>query len=157
MERQYYLAYGSNLNLAQMYARCPDADLYGVGVIKNYELVFRRSQTGAYLTIEPRVGSEVSVGIFLVSKRDIRSLDAYEGFPNLYYKKAFTVPAKPDGEDGLQKIKGFAYIMDETRPLGEPQKRYLLTCRQGYLDFGFELADIDDAVSRTTGRMNDAD
>ena len=49
--KRYYLAYGSNLNIAQMQFRCPDATVVGTAVIPDYELLFKGSLTGAYLTI----------------------------------------------------------------------------------------------------------
>ena len=52
--KRYYLAYGSNLNLQQMALRCPMAKPVGTAVIRDYELLFKGSKTGAYLTIEPK-------------------------------------------------------------------------------------------------------
>ena len=52
--KKYYLAYGSNLNLRQMALRCHTAKPVGTAVIKDYELLFKGSKTGAYLTIEPK-------------------------------------------------------------------------------------------------------
>lgn len=37
--KKYYLAYGSNLNIAQMQFRCPDATVVGTAVIPDYELL----------------------------------------------------------------------------------------------------------------------
>ena len=54
MQKRYYIAYGSNLNIRQMRMRCPHARVIGTAVIKDYELLFKGSLTGAYLTIEPR-------------------------------------------------------------------------------------------------------
>ena len=58
---KYYLAYGSNLSVAQMAQRCPDAVYVGTAEIENYQLLFKGSQSGSYLTIEPKVGSKVPV------------------------------------------------------------------------------------------------
>ena len=52
-----YIAYGSNLNVGQMSRRCPGAIPVGTARIENYELLFRGSKTGSYLTIEPKEGS----------------------------------------------------------------------------------------------------
>ena len=41
MKKNYYVAYGSNLNLRQMRYRCPTAKLCGTGQLKNYELQFK--------------------------------------------------------------------------------------------------------------------
>lgn len=156
-DRRFYLAYGSNLNLEQMSRRCPDATLYGIGVIKGYELVFRSSMSGAYLTIEKNPDSEVNVGIFQVSRRDIKALDRYEGFPSLYYKKNFDIPMIVDGEPERTRIKGFAYIMDEDRPLGKPSSRYVETCRLGYQDMGFDLNNLEDAIYNTQRRIENGE
>ena len=45
--KKYYLAYGSNLNVRQMALRCPTAKPVGTAVIKDYELLFKGSKTGA--------------------------------------------------------------------------------------------------------------
>ena len=41
-----YVAYGSNLNIAQMALRCPTAHIYGTGLLNNWELIYRGSMTG---------------------------------------------------------------------------------------------------------------
>ena len=64
--KKYYLAYGSNLNVRQMALRCPTAKPVGSAVIKDYELLFKGSKTGAYLTIEPKSGAEVPVAVWSV-------------------------------------------------------------------------------------------
>ena len=68
--KRYYLAYGSNLNLEQMSYRCPDAKCIGTARLLGYELLFKGSKTGAYLTIEKakRYNSFVPVGVFEFSK-----------------------------------------------------------------------------------------
>ena len=52
--KRYYLAYGSNLYTPQMRYRCPSARLMGTAVIENYKLMFKKSKTGSYLTVEPK-------------------------------------------------------------------------------------------------------
>ena len=37
MEKRYYLAYGSNLNVRQMMMRCPSARIIGTAKIKDYK------------------------------------------------------------------------------------------------------------------------
>ena len=135
--KKYYLAYGSNLNIAQMQFRCPDAVVAGTAVIPDYELLFKGSLTGAYLTIEPRQGAHVPVGVWEVSLADELKLDRYEGFPNFYYKKDIRLPVK-DIHTGKTKLHdAFVYIMHEDRRLGIPTHSYMRTCLDGYEDFGF--------------------
>ena len=131
--KKYYLAYGSNLNVQQMKHRCPDAKPIGTAWIKDYQLLFKGSKTGSYLTIEKAEKSKVSVAVWDISEVDERRLDAYEGYPNFYYKKEMEVTVN------RRKIKAFVYIMHEERPLGIPSSLYVETCVQGYRDFGFHL------------------
>lgn len=56
MTGRRYIAYGSNLNRAQMALRCPDAKVVGTGEIKDYELLFRGNRNGAVATVEPKKG-----------------------------------------------------------------------------------------------------
>ena len=64
---QYYLAYGSNLSMAQMATRCPDAIYVGIAEIEDYQLLFKGSQTGSYLTVEQKKGRKVPVLVWRIS------------------------------------------------------------------------------------------
>ena len=83
---KYYVAYGSNLNKRQMMMRCPGAKAVGTGFIRGYELLFKGSKTGAYLTIEKKRGGRVPIAIWKVTKENEEALDRYEGYPTFYYK-----------------------------------------------------------------------
>ena len=63
MEKRYYIAYGSNLNVRQMRMRCPSARIIGTSVLKDYELLFKGSKTGSYLTVEKKSGVSVPVAV----------------------------------------------------------------------------------------------
>ena len=143
------MAYGSNLNIVQMIIRCPDAKFYGTAEIKDYELLFKGSKTGAYLTIERRKGSNVPVGVWAVTERDINALDRYEGFPAFYYKKEFRQQIWGRDSEDLGVRDCFAYIMHEDRRIGIPSPVYINTCREGYKDFGFDINILMDAVMRS--------
>ncbi len=138
MKRKYYIAYGSNLNLIQMKMRCPEAKIIGTSMIENYQLLFKGSKTGSYLTIEPQEGSSVPVAVWSVTEADEKALDRYEGFPNFYYKKEIMLPIKGIQSGKTRNRKVFVYIMHENRTLGIPSKYYLETCLQGYRSFGFD-------------------
>lgn len=75
--KKFYLAYGSNLNVKQMQFRCPDARIVGTAEIPNYQLLFKGSKTGSYLTIEPKQGCTVPAAVWSVSERDELALDRY--------------------------------------------------------------------------------
>jgi hypothetical protein len=137
--KKYYLAYGSNLNVQQMRFRCPDARVVGTAEIPDYQLLFKGSKTGAYLTIEKRTGAVVPVGVWEVSKADELELDRYEGCPTFYYKTEMEVAVKSWRNGKIETMKAFVYIMHEDRKLGIPSSQYVRTCVQGYRDFGFDL------------------
>ena len=63
-EKRYYIAYGSNLNVPQMRMRCPHATILGTANLKGWELLFKGSKTGSYLTIEECESGTVPVVIW---------------------------------------------------------------------------------------------
>jgi hypothetical protein len=137
MEKRYYLAYGSNLNVRQMMIRCPSARMIGTATIEDYRLMFKGSKTGSYLTIEPEEGCSVPVGVWEVSEADELALDRYEGFPAFYYKKELELPITGIRTGKVRRRKAFVYIMHEDRLLGVPSNMYMRICMEGYMDFGF--------------------
>lgn len=138
MKRRYYIAYGSNLNIAQMRIRCPQARIIGTSEIKDYELLFKGSQTGYYLTIEKKAGGSVPVAVWATTAADEAALDRYEGFPTFYYKAEMELPVKDIYTGKVQTRKCYVYIMHEDRPLGSPSEFYVSTCLGGYRAFGFD-------------------
>lgn len=151
MAYRYYLAYGSNLNVEQMRYRCPAARVIGTAEIENYELLFKGSKTGAYLTIEPKKGSSVPVAVWDVTPQDEKRLDFYEGYPDFYYKKEMRVTVKGI-KTGKERIRNaFVYIMHEERPVGEPSLHYVRACMDGYKNFKFPLGILTDAYLKAKG------
>lgn len=151
MQKRYYLAYGSNLNIEQMRYRCPSARIIGTAVIEGYQLLFKGSKTGSYLTIEPRDGASVPVAVWSVTEEDEQNLDHYEGFPTFYYKKELRLPIKGIKTGKMRVRDTFVYIMDERRPLGIPSRMYMQTCFEGYRDFGFDRRFLVDAYLLSAG------
>ena len=146
MSKRYYIAYGSNLNIPQMRMRCPGARIIGTSVIEDYQLLFKGSKTGSYLTIEPMEGSEVPVVIWEVTETDEKALDRYEGYPNFYYKKEMTMDIKGIRTGKVRRRDAFVYIMHEERELGIPSWYYVNTCLDGYRAFGFDEKYLFDAI-----------
>lgn len=155
MEKRYYIAYGSNLNVAQMKFRCPTARIIGTSVIKDYELLFKGSKTGSYLTIEERKGEEVPVAIWETKESDELALDRYEGFPQFYYKKEMLLPIKGIKSKKVRTRKAYVYIMHEDRELGIPSVHYMRTCYQGYMKFGFDPLYLLEALEKSRRMCNE--
>lgn len=154
--KRYYLSCGSSLNVRQMALRCPTAKAIGTAAIKDYELLFKGSKSGAYLTIEPKVGAEVPVAVWPVEPSDEERLDVYEGFPAFYYKTELELPVRYFSGKTVVR-NAFVYIMHEERALGLPSGSYVRTCLDGYRNFGFDESVLLTALdnSRRVGYENE--
>ena len=149
MVKKYYVAYGSNLNVRQMIMRCPNARIIGTSEIPDYELLFKGSKTGSYLTIESKVGASVPVGVWKVNSTDETALDRYEGFPTFYYKTEMELSIKGIRTGKIRNRTAFVYIMHEDRPFGIPSRYYVETCLEGYQNFGFDINVLFEAVKNS--------
>lgn len=136
--KSYYIAYGSNLNVRQMKMRCPKARVIGTAEIRNFELLFKESKTGSYLTVEPKDGGIIPVAVWETTEADESALDRYEGYPAFYYKKDIKLQYKGIRTGKRRTINAFAYIMHEDRPIGVPSIYYMKTCLDGYDTFYFD-------------------
>ena len=152
MEKRYYIAYGSNLNVRQMLMRCPSARIIGTSEVEDYRLMFKGSMTGSYLTIEPEEGCKVPVAVWDVTAKDELALDRYEGFPSFYYKKELVLPIKGIKTCKVRRRKVFVYIMHEERPFGVPSSYYMRTCAEGYRYFGFDFDTLVEAAAYSKAR-----
>ncbi|EGT3616749.1 gamma-glutamylcyclotransferase [Clostridium perfringens] len=123
-----YFAYGSNLSLEQMRRRCPEA-IPMIGVhLNNYKLVYNK-----YADIVPCEGERVYGAIYEISLNDLKSLDAHEGYPDLYKK----IEVRVQDNKG-NYYEAFAYVM--TKKGNEmPEKSYLNIIDRGYKDWNIAI------------------
>lgn len=135
-----YVAYGSNLNKAQMMYRCRDAVYVANGVLEGWRLVFQGQQGNGYCNIIRNSGHCVPVGIWRISVADEYSLDRYEGVPVFYTKGTVTVQMH------RTVLNCMGYFMRE-RPYAHPDKRYLRTVRQGYQDCQLPMDYLEEACT----------
>ena len=149
MEDKIYIAYGSNLNLEQMRFRCPTATVLGTSELKDYELVFRGSKTGAYANIEPCKGKTVPILLWTIKKADEQALDRYEGFPTFYEKENLQV------QFNNENITAFVYKMTPGHKLGIPTNFYVNTILEGYDEFNFDENILFDAIDKTKELMKE--
>lgn len=153
--KRYYIAYGSNLNVKQMKMRCPGATILGTTKLKDYELLFKGSKTGSYLTIEKKEGSTVPVAIWEVTESDEKSLDRYEGYPIFYYKKEMKLQYKGIRTGKRRTVDAFVYIMNEENPIGVPSIYYMKTCIDGYDTFYFDKNILINAYKKSMEMCSD--
>jgi gamma-glutamylcyclotransferase len=79
-----YFAYGSNLCLEQMAARCPESRYIGLARLHNFR--WQINQRGV-ANVVPKHGSVVEGLCYLLSRRDEVRLDRNEGVPTAYAKQ----------------------------------------------------------------------
>jgi len=130
-ERKVYLAYGSNLNIAQMTRRCPEAKTWGATFLRDYRLAFHGGSGHAVATIVPQKGCDVPVALWSITAKDEKALDIYEGYPSLYRKETVKVPW------GKRMVSAMVYVMNDDR-VGFPSKPYFETIFEGYEDFNLD-------------------
>lgn len=147
--QKYYLAYGSNLNLAQMRTRCPGAKLIGYADLPNHRLIFRGSGTGSYLSVDSVHGESVRCGVFSITPGDERSLDHYEGYPRFYQKTNYNVTVHSFGSGEQKDVSAMIYYLPKKSPAGMPSNYYISTCKKGYRDCGFDESALLEAMYHT--------
>lgn len=136
--KKLYVCYGSNLHIDQMARRCPEATVYGSGVIKNYRLAFY-----GVASIEPQNGEDCPVGVWEITEADEENLDIYEGWPHLYRKEMIDVVM----ENG-ETIKAMVYIMNRSGLESMPSDGYYNTILSGYKSFGLPIKYLKSKVDR---------
>ena len=123
-----YFAYGANLNLNGMAHRCPGFKPIAPAALPDYRFAFK-----GVADVEPAPGENVYGALYLLTTKHMKSLDRFEGFPNLYIKKQVPVRIL----DGLQPehfTLATIYVMRNSNHYAEPSGPYLDTiltgCRQ---------------------------
>lgn len=147
---KYYLAYGSNLSVEQMRARCPGAIPVGNGVIRDYRLEFKFNAD-----IVPYKGCEVPVGCWAITDKDEERLDLYEGFPEYYVKRNMTITVKTFKRKRLIRVNAMFYVMREEHDLYPPMPRYYEGIVEGYANFKLNDIPLKAAYDRALVYYND--
>ena len=134
-ERRLYWAYGSNVNVSQMRARCPGAMAHGPLILHSTVLRFRRvADVVAHET------AECPGGLWWISPEDERALDRYEGVKSkVYEKRSLRVEIDGMAVDCL-------YYKMLAREIMSPSDGYLQIIALGYRDFGLDTEPLEAAV-----------
>ncbi|MFI3242533.1 MAG: gamma-glutamylcyclotransferase [Alphaproteobacteria bacterium] len=98
--QKLYFAYGSNMCIFQMLNRCPNSQPLGTAILPDYKTTQRH-----YADIDYCEGSEVYGVLFSITEEDLKELDIYEGYPDLYTRKEVEI------EHILGKQKAIVYEM----------------------------------------------
>jgi len=117
-----YAAYGSNMNPAQMAARCPHSPYRGTGWLEGWRLTFGGedlSWEGALGTVVEDADERVFVVLYELSEADEAALDSWDGATLGYYRKSMVRVAALDGE-----VVAWLYVINAYEG-GLPSARYL--------------------------------
>jgi hypothetical protein len=139
-----YFAYGSNLNIAHMKARCPAAKPIGKLELDNSALVFRGVADCIY-----QDGAKTWGGVWKITPECERTLDIYEGVARGFYRKEL-MPIT-----GLYKDEEhlMLYVMNSTG-IFPPSQDYLDTIIEGYRDFDLPVNGLKAAVKASWKEKN---
>lgn len=125
-----YFAYGSNLDVAQMERRCPQARMLGRATLPGYSLVFPLADEawgGGVASIVPRPGGRVEGVLYGMDERSLSRLDDYEDTDRGdYVRRRVTVLA-----DGTEKDAWTYVSPTTTTPTVPPSPAYLVTLIRG--------------------------
>ena len=130
-----YFAYGSNMDIAQMKRRCPQAIPLTKATLYNAKLVFKKY---ADVENERKRRSFVQGALYSITKKDMDALDRYEGYP-IFYKKVKCVVQGPFNN----YYKAFMYVMQKgVREYELPSEEYFNTIATGYNDWKLSIVPL---------------
>jgi phage replication-related protein YjqB (UPF0714/DUF867 family) len=124
--RHAYFAYGSNLCVAQMAARCPGAVDPRPARLDGHDWLINERGVA---TVEPFDGSQVHGVLWRVTDHDLAALDSAEGVPVRYRRDRLTVHT----DDG--PTCAWVYIDHRVNP-GPPRPGYLERIIDGAMHHG---------------------
>ena len=107
-----YAAYGSNMDPAQMLARCPHSPQRGTGWIEGWRLTFGGEDIGwdgALTTVVEDAAQRVFVVLYDVPEVDEKELDSWDGVTLGFYRKLkVRVQTSTEDDDAL----AWLYVLD---------------------------------------------
>jgi gamma-glutamylcyclotransferase (GGCT)/AIG2-like uncharacterized protein YtfP len=117
-----YAAYGSNMDPAQMAARCPHSPQRGSGWLEGWRLTFGGEDIGwegALATVVEDQAERVFVVLYELSDNDEAALDRWDAATIGYYRKLRVRVATLDGD-----VLAWLYVLNDYEG-GLPSARYL--------------------------------
>jgi gamma-glutamylcyclotransferase (GGCT)/AIG2-like uncharacterized protein YtfP len=119
---EFYAAYGSNMDPAQMAERCPHSPQRGTGWLEGWRLTFGGEDInweGPRATVVEDAAERVFVVLYEVPEADERMLDRWDGATIGYYRKIRIRVQTLDGD-----AVAWLYVLDAYEG-GLPSARYL--------------------------------
>lgn len=141
-----YFAYGSNLDLDQMRARCPGSRLVGPAALPNHRLAFAGFSPrwgGGVATIVPQKEGVLFGALYELEPEDVERLDGFEGCPKSYRRCRKVIL-----DDRARKRVAYVYVKTTANP-SPPSPSYFNQISRAYRAFGFDRS----ALRRATMRL----
>ena len=104
-----YFAFASNMDVAQMAARCGGAECLGVATLADHR--FRIGRRG-YATVEPEPGAAVHGILWSLRPKHEAALDVYEGVRHGLYRKVTHRVRTAAGEEH----EALVYVATDPKP-----------------------------------------
>lgn len=120
-----YFAYGSNLWLEQMRARCPEHRVVGAGMLIGYRWIITAR---GYASVVRSVSDLVFGMVYALSESDEERLDGCEGVEDGCYRKELLVVETERG-----KLRCLVYV-DPVQQEGTAEQEYIERIRNGLRD-----------------------
>ncbi len=134
-----YFAYGSNMSVAQMEARCPGSQVFLPGSLPGYRLAFRGGKShwgsGGTATVVADQGAVAHGVLFRLTPAHVEALNRFEAFPKIYGQ----IEIEVDGQDGARHA-AFTYQKNGDAPPNPPPIKYLVQIWRAYRKFGLNEA-----------------
>jgi gamma-glutamylcyclotransferase (GGCT)/AIG2-like uncharacterized protein YtfP len=111
-----YFAYGSNMSQSQMNKRCANPVLLGSAVLHGYKFFINNRGVA---NIKENSTSKTYGVLYEITERDLKLLDKYEGYPDIYQRQTFKIHYLNT------LVYATAYIDNNNLSLGEPRRNYL--------------------------------
>ena len=141
----FYFAYGGNTNPFHIAKHYPNIKLIGKGYIKDYKLVFRKSQylNNSYCDIERDIGSLVYGVIYSVEQEDIDNFDIQEYVDVVYERVKIDVML----EDDIVYSSWIYTMINKEDPYEYPSQRYYKLVSVGYKTNMIPYKQLIDAIN----------
>lgn len=151
-----YFAYGSNLDLGQMRARCRSATPLGPATLPGVRLVFAGhspTRGGGVATVERDADAQVQGLLYTLTEADLAALDRCEGVPFTYDRVLKTVV----DEHGRRRRAQVYRLAPDLAEEALPGPRYFGIISRAYERLGFDRAPLskaaDSAAAKAVARL----
>ncbi|MDM8541276.1 gamma-glutamylcyclotransferase family protein [Desulfococcaceae bacterium HSG9] len=139
-DKQWVMAYGSNMNSARLVQRIGQPDALRKGYVEGFRLVFnkkaQKTQT-AYANIAFSGDNVKCPAVaYRITSHQLNLLDQYEGTPDHYLRISLPFRAI-DGNNTI--VQAYIAHPDQLVEEQKPEPEYLEHIQKGYEEYGFDF------------------